>query len=172
MKTIRQSSSSGCARRRFLRGQGGDSLVEMALFLSFIGAPLLIGTGEMGTVVYDSIEVTNSANAGAQYGMQSDTLAADTQGIVSAAQQESQDLGTSLSVTPTIFYACSASISGTRYTGSNAKSKAAAGCTGSSNHEIEFIQVQTALTVIPPLQCPGLPRSFSLSGIAIQEVQQ
>jgi hypothetical protein len=147
-------------------------MVELALVSSILGVPLLIGTSQMGFVVYDSIEVATAAHAGALYGMQSLTYAANTSGIVTAAQTEAADFGTSLSVTPTAYYACSNAIAGTQYTGSNAQSNANAACTGGTNHALEFIQVNTSATYTPPIHCPGLPRTFTLNGQSVMEVEQ
>ena len=158
-----------CAR---LRGESGSALVELALICALLGVPLLLGTGELGFVVYDSIEVSNAAHAGALYGMQSLTFAADTAGIRTAAQDEAGDFGTAVTVTPSAYYACSSAIGGTKYTGTNAQSNATAACTGGSNHALEFIQVATSVTVTPGMHCPGLPSTFSVLGSSVMEVEQ
>jgi Flp pilus assembly protein TadG len=147
-------------------------VVELALLSSLLGLPLLMGTGEMGFVVYDSIEISNAAHAGALYGMQSLTFAADTAGIRTAAQGEAADFGAAVTVTPTAYYACSSAVGGTKYTGTNAQSNATAACTGGSNHALEFIQVATSLSVTPGVHCPGLPRTFVVLGSSVMEVQQ
>jgi Flp pilus assembly protein TadG len=147
-------------------------MVELASLVAIIGLPLLIGTAELATVIYDSIEISNSAHAGAIYGMQSSTYAANTSGITSAAQAEAADFGTSLSVTPTTYYACAANVSGTKYTGASAQSNAEAGCTGTNNRALEFVQVNTSLAVAPPMHLPGLPTSYTLTGSSVNEVEQ
>jgi len=156
-------------RFRLLREDRGDALVEMALCLSLFGLPLLVGTVELGSLFYTSIEVSNAAHTGAMYGMISSTFAANSSGIISAAQSEASDLGTNLSVTPTVYYACSGSIGGTQYSTSSA---ASAACTTSSNHSLEFIQVTTTTTITPPIKCPGLPKTFTLTGISVMEVEE
>lgn len=133
---------------------------------------MLLGTGEMGLVVYDSVEVSNAAHAGAMFGMQSLTYAANTSGITSAAQSEASDFGANMTVTPTAYYACSSAIGGTQYTGANAQSNANTACTGSTNHALEFIKVTTSVTVTPTVRCPGLPHTFTLTGSSVMEVEQ
>lgn len=160
---------TGCRGRC---GERGDALVELALALSILGLPLLVGTSDMGFVVYDSIEVANAAHAAALYGMQSSTYAANTSGMTTAAQNEASDFGASLSVTPTAYYACSNAIGGTRYTGSSAQANATAACTGGSNHALEFVQVNTSATVIPPVHLPGISNSFTVTGSSVMEVEQ
>jgi len=160
------------ARCRSLRGEQGNALVELALVFSCLATPLLIGTVDMGFVVYDSIEVTNAAHAGALYGMQSSTYAANASGITTAAQTEATDFGTALSVTPTTYYACSLAIGGTHYTGTNAQSNATTACTGGTNHALEFVQVDTSITVTPPVHLAKLASSFTVTGTSVMEVEQ
>jgi len=156
-----------CARLHC--AESGGALVETALCLSLLGAPLLIGTVEVGMVLYDSIEVSNAAHAGAAYGMMSSTFAASSSGMIAAAQAEAPDLGNLLSVTPTTYFACSESIGGTQYTTQSAANSA---CTGSSNHSLEFVQVSTSATVTVPFSVPGLPSSFNLTSTSVMEVEE
>jgi Flp pilus assembly protein TadG len=158
--------------RGLVRDEAGDSLVELALVLTFFCAPLLVGTGEMGMLVYDSIEVQNAAHTGAAYAMQSATFAANTSGIQTAAQADAPSFGTSMTVTPTVYYVCSSALQGTQYTGSGALATATGACTGSSNHPLEFVNVNTSVSVTPPLHCPGLASSFALSGTSAMEIEQ
>jgi Flp pilus assembly protein TadG len=158
---------------RRLRSQSGSAMVELAVIVSILGVPLLIGTGQMGLIVYDSIEVSNAAYVGAEYGMQSLTFAANTAQIVAAARAEAADFsGTSVTVTPTIYYACALAVGGTQYTGTNAQSNATAACTGSNNRAVEFIKVTTSVPVTPVIRCPGLPTTYTLTGSAVMEVEQ
>jgi Flp pilus assembly protein TadG len=161
------SMKSACAR--LLRAESGGALVEMALCIPLLGAPVLIGTAETGMALYDSIEVSNAAHAGTAYGMMSSTYAASSSGMISAAQGEAPDLGSALNVTPTTYYACSQSIAGTQYTSQSAANSA---CTGSSNHSLEFVQVITTATVPIPFRVPGLPTSFYLTATSVMEVEE
>jgi Flp pilus assembly protein TadG len=154
---------------RGLRDDSGNSLIEVALLFSFVGMPLLLGTMELGFLVYDSIEVSNAAYAGAMFGMQSSTFAAETSTITSVAQAEATDFGTALTATPTTYYACSLAVSGTQY---STQSAANTGCTGTGNHALQFVQVTTSVTVTPPIHWPKLPSTFTLHGLSIQEVEQ
>ncbi len=159
--------------RRELGGDRGSAVVELALLVAFFATPLLLGTAEVGILVYDSIEVTNAAAAGAGYAMQSATYSADTSGITAAARAEAADFsGTTLSVTPSVFYVCSTAITGTRYTGSSAQSNATSACTGGTNHALQFVEVTTSASVSPPVQIVGLPTTFTLSGESTMEVEQ
>jgi len=156
-------------KARLWREESGNALVEMAMCVSFIVMPMLLGTVALGAMTYTSIEVSNAAHAGAMYGMMSSTFAADNSGIVSAAQNEATDLGTNLTVTPTAYYACSSAVGGTQY---SSQSTASSACTGGTNHSLEFIQVVTSATVTSPIKCPGLPASYTLVGTSVMEVEE
>ena len=150
----------------------GSALVELALVVALLGVPLLLATGEVGPLLYDAAEVQNAAHAGALYGMQSSTFAADTIGMITAAQTEATDFSSSLTVVPLTYYACATAIGGTQYTGSNAQSSAQSACTGTGNHPLEFVQVSTTLQVSPAIRCPGLATTFTLTGSSVMEVEQ
>ncbi len=152
-----------------LQRTDGNSMVELALLVSLFGAPMLVGTSEVAFLTYDSIEVTNAAHAGAMYGMISSTFAADSSGVTAAAQAEAPDIGSTVNVTPTIYYACSAAVDGTQYSTQTAANTA---CTGTGNHSLEFIQVVTSATITSPFQFSGLPKTVTFGGTSIMEVQE
>jgi Flp pilus assembly protein TadG len=156
-------------RSKFLREERGNALIEMALCMSLLGMPLLVGTVEIGGMTYTSIEVSNAANAAAMYGMISSTFAANSSGMTTAAQNEASDLGTNLVVTPNVYFACSNAIGGTQYTTQSAANTA---CNSGTNHALEFVQVSTSVRVTPPIRCPGLPATYTLTGSSTMEVQE
>jgi Flp pilus assembly protein TadG len=151
------------------RGEGGAALIELAVTLGLLGVPMLLGMIDMATLIYSSIEITDAAHAGAMYGMVSSTYAADSSSIRAAAQADAPDFGTGLTVTPTVYYACSSSLNGTRYT---AQSAAVSACTGSGNHALEFIQVVASASVKPGFHFPGLPATFPISVTSVMEVEE
>jgi Flp pilus assembly protein TadG len=161
--------SIGLTRWKALAGEAGNALVEVALVLSILGVPLLTGTIYFGQLLLDSVIITNAAHAGAEYGMTSSTIAQDNSDIVTAAQQEATGLGATLSVTPTVYYACSTAIGGTQYSTQSAANTA---CTGGTNHALQFIQVTASATVSPAYALPGLAKSVTLSSTSVQEVEE
>ncbi|MDP9051536.1 MAG: pilus assembly protein [Acidobacteriota bacterium] len=160
------------ARLRGLRGESGSALIELALVVGILGVPLLLGTAQMGVLGYDSIEITDAANAGALYGMQSATYASNNSGITTAAQAEATDFGTQLTVTPTNYWVCATAMTGTQYSGTNGQSNATAACTGAGNRAVQFVQVNTSASVTPVVHWSVLPASLTLNGKAVMEVQQ
>lgn len=158
---------------RILANTTANATLEMALTISILGAPLLLGTAAVGFLIYDSIEVSNAAHAGAAYGMLSDAFAHNTTQISAVAHAEASDLGANLTVaTPTIFFACSAAINGAQFSTSD-QAETACGNSGiSSNQPLEFIQVNTAASVPPIFQFPGLPKQWILRGQSVMMVQE
>lgn len=163
-----QNSLAAMCRRA--AGEEANATVELAVAFSFLLTPIMLATTATAFMIYDSIEVSNAAHAGAMYGMISSTLAGDTAGITKAAQAEAGDFGANLTVTPTVYYACSAAINGTKY---STQSAAASACpANASNHYLQFVQVATSTTVDSPVKVPGMPGSFTLHGLSVMEVQE
>jgi Flp pilus assembly protein TadG len=143
--------------------------LELALVLSFLGVPLLLGTIETGVLLFNYSEIANAAHVGAVYGMRSSTFANDGSGITAAGQTEAYNLGAALTVTPLIYYACSAALDGTHY---SSATDATAACTSGSNHSLQFIQVTASASITPPLHLPGLPASLTMQSVSVMEVQE
>ncbi len=144
-------------------------MIELALVFSLLGVPLLLGTVELGFVAYYSIEVSDAANAGALYGMQNLTNAADATEITTVAQADAPVFGANLIVTSNPYYACASAVGGTKYT---TQSAATTACTGTGNEALEFIQVSTSVTVKAPITLPGLPKTYTLHGNSDLEVEK
>ncbi len=152
-----------------LREETGSALTELGLMLAYLGVPLLLGGGYFGTLLLDSIEVANAAHAGTEYAMRSSTFAEENTGIIAAAQAEAPRIGSSLTVTPSIYYVCSTAIGGTQYTTQTAANTA---CTGGSSHSLEMIQVIATATVTPATTLPGFSRSHAISSTSVMEVEE
>src|SRR5260221_4605902 len=84
MNNHRQSKNRG---RAFAKGQ---AMVELAGAI-FVLVPLLLAAADFGRLYYTNIEVMAAARAGAQYGSQSVTTAANTPGIRSTASNEAHE---------------------------------------------------------------------------------
>src|ERR1700739_3595037 len=95
---------------------------------------------------------------------------ADTTGIQKAAQAEAADFGTNVTVTPTSYYACSNAVDGTQY---STEAAASAVCpANASNHYLQFVKVVSSMNINPPVQCPGLPKTWTETGTSVMEVQE
>ena len=80
-----------CGIMRRLQVQDGGALVELALALPLL-AVLVIGTLDFGRIAYTAMAVQGAARAGAEYGIQTTTLAFDTAGIQAAATASATDI--------------------------------------------------------------------------------
>ena len=69
-----------------------------------------------------------------------------------------------------MYYACSATPTGTKY---STETAAAAACPkNASNHYLQFVQVASTATITPPLKIPGMPGAWTLHGLSVMEVQE
>ena len=167
-RQLRRGRTPLLAARRRLLDDRGSAVIELAFTLSIMGLPLMMGMTYFGTMLSKSIVVSNAAHAGAEYGMQSSTYASDTSFIIAAAQDDS-GLGTNLTVTPTVYYACSTAMTGTQYA---TPVLAAAACTSGSSHPLEFLQVVASASVTPALTFPGQPATVTVSSTSTMEVEE
>lgn len=143
-----------------LKAESGQALVELALSVPIM-ALLVFGAVEMGNIIYSSIEVTDAAMAGVQYGTRNSTAAADTTGIENAARADAPNLTLTFSNPPSVSCICS---------DGSASTCLSTDCSGSNIETI--LTVQTQATVDPLLHFPGLSRSIVLQGKAVQKVLQ
>jgi Flp pilus assembly protein TadG len=142
-----------------LRNDRADALIETAILLPLL-MTILVGAVDLAMAAYTSIEVSNAALAGVQYGVQSAATAGDTTGIQTAAANDARNitLGPTTAIKSCICADGSAS---------TCKST---DCSGSQIETI--LTVQTQATYSPFLPIYGRRPSFTLHGSAIQKVLQ
>jgi Flp pilus assembly protein TadG len=157
-----------CTRCTRLPHEGGGALVELAIVLSIFGVPLLLGTADLASLIYGSIEIANAAHAGVMYGIQSTSYAGLTAQIITVAQNEASDYGSNLIVTPTAYYACSASQASPTWT---VLSTAQQNCTGANGHVLEFVKVVASAPVSLPFSCCGMTSPITLTNTSVMEVE-
>lgn len=161
--------NSGCSKRKgthfalrkswkCLGEERGQSLIELAVTIPFL-ALLLFGAVEIYRALYVSIEVSDAAMSAVQYGTLSPTAAVDSAGIQNAAAANAP--GLTLSTTSTTSCACS---------DGSASTCQPTDCPGSTLETI--LKVQTQTTIEQTIQLPGLPKTYTLRGQAIQKVLQ
>lgn len=142
----------------YLRSTRGSALIEAALVTPML-ATLLLGAADLAQVARTSVEVSNAAKAGAQYGAQTGYTAQDTTGIATAAQSEVPDL----TLTTTSSYSCVCS-DGSSSTCQNTDCP--------TSHIEETVTVNTQATITPVVQIPALPSTWTVSGQAVQRCLQ
>lgn len=148
------------------RSEAGQSLVELALVFPLF-LILLLGGTEFARFAWASIEVSNAARAGAQYGAQNHITAASTAAIETAALNDGVNL-TGLAATATQYCVCSTAES-TQITCSTAITS---GSCPSPATVLVYVQVNTTATVTPVVHYWSLPKTFIVNGYAVQGVEQ
>jgi Flp pilus assembly protein TadG len=140
------------------RNDDGGPLVETALTMPIL-IMLVIGPVELARVAYGAIECANAARAAASYGMQNSITVSDTTGIQTVASNDAANIAGVLTTSPSISYICS---DGSASTGLN---------TDCSTSQIEKVLTVTTSATLPALiQLPGLPKSYTVHGLAVQKV--
>lgn len=123
---------------------------------------LLIGTIEVGTYMYDGIEVGNGARAGVQYGAQSLVYANDSNGIANAVQADAIDLP-GLAVQSSPYCTC------------ESNHAAQVSCSGvspcaASDPRDTYVGDIVSEQFKPFVVFPGLPSSLTIKRTASQQV--
>lgn len=152
-------------RRGYFASRGaaseqGGALIETALVLPIL-LLLLTGATEFAMAAYGAIEVTNAANAGADYGAASAIAAQDTAGIQMAAENDATNVPLA-PATVSRRYMCSIG---------SATSLTPPACPGGEAVET-ILTVVTTARYSPPIHWPGLPSTFTLTGQAVRKVSQ
>jgi Flp pilus assembly protein TadG len=144
---------------RGLRSGRGNVLVETSMLLPVL-VTLLIAAYEIAAAAYTSVEVSNAALAGVQYGAQSAATAGDTKGIQTAASNDAPNITLG---TTTVSHSCICA-------NGAASTCQPTDCSGSAT--ITILTVKTQATFAPVLHMPGIPSSFTMYGQAVQKVMQ
>jgi len=140
-----------------IRDARGQTLIEVALVFPVL-VLLLFGAAEYGRLAYIGVEVTNAAHAAAVYGSQNRGTASDNTGMTTAATNDGANLS-SLSVTPQ--HLCANTYSDTPTT-----------CSTSGIPAIEYVQVNTQVTVSSLFTGYTHGKTYTLHGQAIERVRQ
>jgi len=164
------------SKRRFLRLQSGQALVEMAIVLPFL-LLLALGVIELGRYAYIGILVGNAARAGAAYGAQSLGQASQNGPITTAADNDYKNNGqivSTLNVSSTFSCGCDSNgVVNPPPIGTNATCfvKDASKCTG-GGHWVVILSVTASGTYQSLFNYPGIPSSIAISRISQMRVAQ
>ena len=150
------SRQSKKRERWFAKGQ---AIAEMAAVTPVL-VLLLLAAVDFGRLYYTNIEVVNAARAGAQYGSQSVTTAANAPGMRAAALQDASNVPGMSAVGSQC----------TCETGSNVTACPASYCTNSPN--ATFVIVNTTATYSTIVSYPGIPHTTTLTGKAVMIVEE
>jgi Flp pilus assembly protein TadG len=148
------------AVRSLERGFGaiGQSYAELLVAFPILLFMLVAGA-DFGRVFYTAVSLNNAARAAAQYGSQSVATAADSSGMVSAAEADGSNI-------PNISATASQC---TCESGSSVSACPSGYCTYDSGATFVTVNVQAPFQTI--FNYPGIPHSFTMSYQAIMQVQ-
>lgn len=166
--TIRPRSQVAPRVRLAVRSDAGDSLVELAFLLPIL-TMLLVGTVDMGRLAYMSIEVSNAARAGVQYGQQNSSTWSDTTGMQTAATNDAPDLvgASNGNLTAVASYWCQCA------DGTNVMPSCSPGpTTCTATHRVNYVKVVASATYKAWFPCPGLPSTTTLTSQAVMRAGQ
>lgn len=136
----------------WLKRDDGSGILETAILLPVL-ILMLIGAVDFGRAFYLAIEVGSAAHAGALYGSQYPT---DTAGMKTAATLDAADVS---GLTPTATYGCECADG----SGAVASCTTAPSCT---YNVVYYVQVNTTATYTSILNYPGIPASWTFSGMS------
>lgn len=154
------------------RGETGQALVEAAITAPVLFV-ILMGAAELARATYMAIEVTNAAQAGAEYESQNEFTMSDngtnqtntssSNGTARAAASDAYNV-TGLTTTSSIGYVCSdGSAASTSSTTDPTCPNGDAGAIA-----IPYATVTTTAAFDPLIHLPGLPSTFTLSSSATE----
>lgn len=158
-KTSLFENSRGLTRVALRRARG-QSLLELALIVPLL-LTMLVGIIEIGRFSYYSILVSNAARAGAQYGAQGLSTAADPNGIRTAARNDALGV-TGLTVVSTQLCGCS---------GAGLSGACPATC-ALPNRPLVYVQVTASGTFNSLFSYPGIPSALTVSTTEKMRVAQ
>lgn len=137
-------------------------MTELALALPVLVLLLLAAT-DFGRLYYTNIEVVDAARAGAQYGSQGVTAAANAPGMVQVAKNDATNVP-GLSATAT---QCICTVGGVGSVPACPTSYFTSSPAGAT-----FVEVDTSATFNTIVRYPGIPSSVALAGKAVMMVEQ
>lgn len=142
----------------------GQAVLELAIVMPLL-VLLFLGAIEFGRLCYVGIEVTNAAQAGASYGAQNHALASDVSGITAVAIGDGGNLGT----LDSNWRPAGSAVAVQNLCG-NVYSDPPSACTGAP--QIEYVKVNTQVTVPSLFGVYGFSSSYTLHGQALARVQE
>jgi Flp pilus assembly protein TadG len=164
------------ARRRSPGSETGAAFIELAVAVPVL-VVLLAGVGDFARIFYYSIELSNAARAGAQYGAASLTNAGSASGMQSTAAGASTNIGLSSSDIATLVTCVCSDDTGSSFTATtgganNCSAPVTTSCPTAGTHRVLAVTVTATKTFSPIMRVPPLPASMSLTRSATERVSE
>ena len=152
-------------KRSFADENSGVALLELALVCPLL-IVLLLGAAEYGRLAYIGMEVTNAAHAGVAWGTQNRVNAQQNATIQTVSLNEESNIINMNTPSPldttsiTVQQLCASSYSATP-----------GACSTTGSNPVEYVKVQTQVTVASLFHPYGYNGTYTLHGTAIQRVR-
>jgi len=156
--------------RRQAGGEAGNALVELAICLPLL-VLTLIGTADFARVFYTSIELTNAARAGAQYGASTPGRSSNAGIMQTTAQAAVNITGVTASAARLCQCATDAGAFSDTVPLNSCTTAAAVACTGGT-HRVMTVTVTTQKTFTTIVNFIGIPSSIALTRSATLRVSE
>ncbi|MGA7463034.1 MAG: TadE/TadG family type IV pilus assembly protein [Candidatus Korobacteraceae bacterium] len=154
--------------------EAGQSLLEMALLLPIL-CLLVVGITDLGRAAAVTMMVNNAATAGVEYGSQNGTTASDSNGMQSAATNDTHNNNLPGTLTfpssPTHGCMCDNGAGVSCVYPVPAPSTCSDILAACSGQVVECVQVVTQMNYGPILYFPGVPTSYQANGRAVMRVR-
>lgn len=145
--------------RRRLSAADGAAMVELALTLPLL-VVVLLGAADFARLFYRSIELTNAARAGAQYGAQSPAKSADTAGMKSAAVTASPNIPSFTTSDVSAARTCQCASDAGVFSATSPANNCNYDC--STGHLVTTVTVTASKSFTTISAYPGMPRTINL----------
>jgi Flp pilus assembly protein TadG len=153
--------------------EAGQALLELALLLPIL-CLLVVGITDLGRAASVTIAVNNAATAGVEYGSQTGTTASDTNGMETAATNDTKFNGIPAGMTAAATHGCVCDTGD----GASCNPMPAPGTCSTiltacpTGQIVECVQVVTQIQSYDSLlNFPGVPMSYQANGQAVMRVR-
>jgi Flp pilus assembly protein TadG len=147
------------------RPERGAALVEMAVALPLL-VLVVVGTIDFARVFYMTIELTNAARAGAQYGAQNFEKSSETANMESTAQSAAVNVGTIVASASRL---CQCATDDGTFSSTSPPNDCTDSCAG--NHLVVAVTVTATSTFTTVARIPGIPHILTISRSATMRAQ-
>jgi len=152
-------------KRSFADENSGVALIELALVCPML-LVLLLGAAEYGRLCYVGMEVTNAAHAGVEYGTQSRVAAQSTATIKNVSLSEESNIVNMNTPSP-----LDTSSIAVQQLCANTYSDTPGACSTTVKNPLQYVQVNTQVTVNSLFHPYGYNGTYTLHGSAIMRVR-
>jgi len=145
--------------RHGLTSQSGVVSVELAFVMSFL-LVMAFGAFDFGRAGFEKMRVISAARAGAQYGIQNQSAAANVQSMIAAARDDANDSTQSLTTTARRYCSCP-----------GAGELICTATCGDGKYPLMYVEVSVSNDIAFWFHYPGVPDALTVSATSTLRVR-